>query len=77
MRSQRSSRTAAASWRNCYLKVKRERKVPKDRIREREVPEVLSLKKLKERERKREGKERESCRNSYVGVGRYTVRKMS
>lgn len=62
MRSQRSSRTAAASWRNCYLKVKREGKVPKDRIRERERegPEVLSLKKLKERERKREGKERES-----------------
>lgn len=75
MRSQRSSRTAAASWRNCYLKVKSERKVHKDRIIEREVPQVFSLKKLTEKERG--GRERESFRNLYVGVGRYTVCKMS
>lgn len=74
MRSQRSSRTAAASWRNCYLKVKRGRKkkVLLNKIREREIPLVLSLKKLTEREREREGEERKSpvelvcrCREIY------------
>lgn len=61
MRSQRSSRTAAASWRNCYLKVKRGRKkkVLLDKIREREIPLVLSLKKLTEREREKERGKRE------------------
>lgn len=74
MRSQRSSRTAAASWRNCYLKVKRgrKRKVLLDKIRERNSSGTLPKETYREREKERGGRERESplelvcrCREIY------------